>query len=472
MAPDLRHSLRVFLFVLTSFATGDISARAAEPSGIIAVVSDIHFNPFSTRDLATRLASSEPEEWPAIFASAGWPGFSGRGEDTNEALLASTLNALSTTAGGADLVVVSGDLLAHRFEELAAQSLGAVPEAVIARALAAKTALYVAEALRAALPDRPILLALGNNDSECGDYRLEPGGSFLAALSGTVRNLAGSDRVALDFNQTFHAGGYYAMRHPTLPGVTILAVNDVLWSTDYQDACGTDGAAAAEAMMAWLERQLGDARAAGRRIWLVHHIPVGIDPYRTLQAPAGSSCPAQVTSFLKEPFASRFEMLLRDYAATIQAGFSGHTHQDDYRLLMNADVAVGVEKVAPSISPIFGNNPGFHLFNYEPRTGEVTDFSTWYLANLEQASANIPGEWRREYVFTETYGERSYSAAAVKRLADAMLQAGAAGEDLRSTFRRLHPVGHGEIPAGDLAAYACAIDNPTASSYTSCYCDR
>jgi sphingomyelin phosphodiesterase acid-like 3 len=149
-------------------------------------------------------------------------------------------------------------------------------------------------------------------------------------------------------------------------------------------------------MIAWLEQQLSEARGAGRRVWLVHHIPVGIDPYTTLHASAELSCPACVTPFLKEPFASRFAQMLREYAGTIQAGFSGHTHQDSYRLLMRDGAAVGVEKVALSISPIFGNNPAFHLFNYDPQTGDLTDFSTWYLDNLEQASATVPGEWRTE----------------------------------------------------------------------------
>jgi hypothetical protein len=367
---------------------------------------------------------------------------------------------------------VSGDLLAHRFEELAAQALGITPDSSTIRSLAAKTAVYVVDALRSALPDRPILFALGNNDSECGDYQIEPGGAFLASLRETVRDLAGGDRLASDFEQTFHAGGYYAMHHPTVAGVTILVINDVLWSTDYQDACGTDGAAVAEAMMTWLERQLNEVRAAGRRIWLVHHIPVGIDPYSTVHAPAALSCPMQVTPFLKEPFSSRFERLLRDNADTIQTGFSGHTHQDSYRLVMDAGAAAAVEKVTPSISPIFGNNPGFHVFTYDLQTGDVTDFSTWYLANLEQVSATGPAEWRREYVFTKAYGEQAYSPAAIKRIADAMLKPGAEGERVRRIFRQLYSVSHGEIAPGELAAYACAIGNLTPSSYTACYCHR
>jgi hypothetical protein len=472
MPHGFRHSVRVILLAVAGYAASAIPVHAAEASGTIAVVSDIHFNPFATPDLAPRLANSEPQDWPSIFASASGQGFSVRGEDTNRTLLASTFDALSTNTGKADLVIVSGDLLAHRFEEFAAHSLGTAPDSSVVRALAAKTALYVAEALHTALPNRPIVLALGNNDSGCGDYRLEPGGAFLASLSNTVRDLAGANHLAGDFDQTFHNGGYYAVRHPMLDGVTILVVNDVLWSTDYQDACGIDGAETAEAMMAWLERQLADARAAGRRVWLVHHIPVGIDPYETLQAPRELSCPAQVIPFLKQPFASRFLTLLREYAATIQVGFSGHAHHDSYRVLMDADATVAVEKVTPSVSPIFGNNPGFHVFDYNRQTGNVTDFSTWYLANLEQTTATTPGEWRREYVFTETYGEQSYSATAVKRIADAMLGSGAKGEEISNIFRRLYPVSHGEIPVGALAAYACAIGHLTVSSYTACYCHR
>ncbi len=472
MAHGFGHFQRFLLLALMGLVAAGLPARASEPSGIIAVVSDIHFNPFAASDLAPRLAVSEPKEWPSTFVSASGQGFPARGKDTNQVLLASAFDALSGTAGNADLVVVTGDLLAHRFQEAAAQVLGASPTSGVVRALAPKTALYVVGALRTALPGRPILLALGNNDSECGDYQLEPGGAFLGALRDMVRELAGPDRLAQDFDQTYMAGGYYEMRHPTIAGVTVLAVNDVLWSTDYRDACGMGGDQAAEEMMGWLERQLSEARAAGRKVWLVHHIPVGIDAYATLRASAELSCPARVTSFLKEPFASRFVQLLRDYAAIIQAGFAGHTHQDSYRLILDAGMAVGVEKVAPSISPVFGNNPGFHLFNYDRQTGDVIDFSTWYLANLEQASVITPGEWRREYVFTEAYGQPTYSATAVERIAEAMLGTESAGERVRSTFRRLYPVSHGEIPAEALPAYACALGKLAVSSYTACYCHR
>src|SRR5438067_2278095 len=83
-----------------------------------------------------------------------------------------------------------------------------------------------------------IVVGLGNNDSECGDYRLEPNGPFLAGLRDAVRTMAGTQLLAPDFDTTFAAAGYYSMRHPAADGVDIVVVNDVLWSTDYRDRCG------------------------------------------------------------------------------------------------------------------------------------------------------------------------------------------------------------------------------------------
>ena len=294
------------------FVLSDIGAAVAQPVGSaeaprsFAVISDFHFDPFSTPALAQELATSIPSERQVISASDSVQTFSRFGEDTNLPLLSSAMTALSRAAGSADFVLMPGDLLAHRFEERAASALGTVPDAQAVRELTTNTMRYVAGSLQAALPGRPIILALGNNDSDCGDYRIEPQGAFLAATRDTVRQLAGQDLVAAEFNETYLAGGYYRIRHPTLPKTTILVVNDVLWSREYRNSCGDDGLAAATAMMSWLERELIDARNEERRVWLVHHIPVGVDSYISLRNTGTLTCPFPVTSFLKEPFASRF----------------------------------------------------------------------------------------------------------------------------------------------------------------------
>jgi sphingomyelin phosphodiesterase acid-like 3 len=458
-----------FLVNLTSLALAALvasvpSGRAAEGSGTFVVISDLHFNPFDPPELASALAKSAPAAWQAIFTATNDQAMSRTGEDTNHALLASSLAVVAKAAASADFAIVPGDFLAHEFEEKASKVLGVTPTSQAAAEMAVKTTIFVADALVDALGGKPAIIALGNNDSSCGDYRIEPGGSYLAATRETVRRLVGAERLEPDFDETYAAGGYYAARHPTVANTLIVVLNDILWSTKYRDACGTDGLAAAQAMLGWLRDRLARQRAAGGRIWLVHHIPWGIDPYSTISATA-SSCPAKVVPFLKEPFASEFLALLMQHRDMLQASFSGHTHFDDYRLLIDDRGAViGADKVTPAISPVFGQNPGFQVFTYDRRSGAPTDFSTWYLAN--PGAAPHAADWQLEYTFTKAYGQPAYSPDAVKTVWKAMSSDSA----VRDTYRRLYYVGRGALDAAAITAYACAMGHMDRPSFTACYC--
>ena len=441
MARPAAFFIRLCTLVLLGMAGP--SARAVADSGSFAIISDIHFNPFAvTKDQAT----------------------SPIGEDTNHALLISGLAAFARATTNADFAIVPGDLLAHGFNAKATAALGAEPAPPAVADMAIKTTLFVADALADALGGKPAFLAFGNEDSICGDYRVEPGGPYLAATREAVRRLAGAERLEPDFAKTWDAAGYYAARHPTVANGLIVVLNDVLWSPHYQDACGSGGFAAAEAMMRWLRGKLARQRSAGGRVWLVHHIPWGIDPYSTTNAKA-PSCAAKVVPFMKEPFASELQALLAEYRDVIQASFSGHTHFDDYRLLIDPRGAVvGLDKITPALSPIFGQNPGFQVYTYDRRTGTPHDFSTWHLTNPgEPAPA---AQWRFEYTFTEAYRQPRYSPDVVAALWQAMTKGGA----VRDTYRRLNKVGRGERAADGLAAYLCAIGHLDVTSFTACYC--
>lgn len=441
-----RAAFFVGLAVLAGLIASIPSVCAAEGSGTFVVISDFHFDPFATP--GTDQAMSRP------------------GEDTNHALLASSLAAFARAAADADFAIVPGDFLAHEFEEKAAKSLGVIPTAPTVGEMAVKTTIFVADSLADVLSGKPAIVALGNNDSSCGDYRIEPGGSYLAATRETVRRLVGTERLEPDFDRTWDAGGYYAARHPAVPNGLIVVLNDVLWSAKYRDACGTDGLAAAHAMFDWLRDRLTRQRAAGGRVWMLHHIPWGIDPYATINATA-STCPAKVVPFLQEPFASDFPALLAEHRDLIQASFSGHTHFDDYRLLIDARGSViGVDKVTPAISPIFGQNPGFQVFTYDRSSGALSDFSTWFLANPGEAPQ--AADWRFEYTFTEAYRQPRYASDTVAAIWKALSNDGA----VQDTFRRLYNVGRGTLDAATLTAYACAMGHLDRPSFTACYCER
>ena len=220
--------------------------------------------------------------------------------------------------------------------------------------MAEKTTIFVADALAKALAASLWIVALGNNNSSCGDYRIEPGGSYLAATRETVRRLVGAERLDPDFDETYKAGGYYAARHPTVANTLIVVLNDILWSTKYPGRL-RDGRTRRRTGHARLAARPVGAATRGRRTHLdgASH-PVGDRCYSTIDAKA-SSCPAKVASFLKEPFASEFLALLVEHRDMLQASFSGHTHYDDYRVLIDArGTVVGADKVSPAISPVFG----------------------------------------------------------------------------------------------------------------------
>lgn len=441
---------------------------AAEPSGRVALISDIHLNPFDPPDLVGQLAGRPVAAWPAVFAAIDKQSMSPWGSDTNYALLSSSLAAFAKTAADSDFAIVLGDFLAHEFEAKAAKALGVAETDDQVGAFAVNTTMFVGDALARALSGKPVIVALGNIDSACGDYEITPGGRYLARTKDMVRRLAGADLVAPDFDQTYGAGGYYAVRHPQQPRTVILVINDILWSAKYRDACGSGGESAAEAMLDWLRAKLAGQRAAGGSVWLVQHIPWGIDSFATAHSKE-AACEAKAVPLLREPYRTGFVELLRAYGDVVQASFASHIHTDDYRLLVDdKSHPVVAQKIVSAISPIYGQNPGYAIADYDAKKGAPTDFSTYYLANLDGASLAMPGMWRFEYTFSEAYDLPQYSAEAVATLAEAVATGGAAAE----TYRRLYQVGHGQLPEKDLTTYACAITRLDRDSFAKCNCGQ
>lgn len=429
-------------------------------SGTFGVISDIHFDPFDPPGLAASLARSAPAAWPAAFAAATKDqAMSAVGKDTNHALLASSIAAFARATAGADFALVTGDLLVHEFNRTAAAALGVDPASPAVADLAVKTSLFVVDAVGGALAGKPVIVALGNEDSSCGDYRVEPGGAYLLAMREAVRRLVGAERLLPDFDATYAAAGYYAVRHPTVANGLIVVLNDVLWSRHYRDDCPLRGPGAGEAMLGWLREQLARQRTAGGAVWMVHHIPWGIDAYSTVHANA-ASCAAKAVPFLREPFASALSALLVEYRDVVRASFSGHTHFDGYRLLTDrVGTIVGLNKITPAVSPIYGQYPGFQVFTYDRQSVAPTDFSTWHLSSPATA-------WRLEYTFTNAYGQPRYGPDIVAAVWQSMAKGGAA----RDIYRRLYTVGRSEPSADDLAALVCALGHIDVASFTACYC--
>lgn len=442
------------------------------------LVSDIHFEPFRDPGKAVKLAETPVAGWNAILSAPASSDAEAkfkqleetchaRGDDTTETLWQSSLSAMRAQAKGARFVAVSGDLIAHGFSCKYATLFPNAKQGDY-RAFVERTIEYVLAGLRHTLAGVPVYAALGNNDSDCGDYQLDANSQFLADLSKPfTADLRGADQEQAQLN--FGAGGYYSALLPAPMQPTRLLVLDNLFMSAHYRSCG--GAADAEPaarQMAWLKQQLEAARASNEKVWVMAHIPPGVDPYSTaakVRDLCGAGKPVMFLSSEALPDA------LAASGDEIPLAIFAHTHMDEVRLLTPAaesatEKPVAVKMVA-SISPVDGNMPSFTLATVDPATAALRDYRVIAASN----ATGIETKWAEEYDFARTYREPAFSSAALGDLIsgfrkDAWGQASASQSYLRNYMTGV------DMRALALVwqPYVCALTNDSADAYKACAC--
>jgi len=444
------------------------------------MVSDIHFDPFHDPGKVKELIAAPVSRWHSILDGPPSPAqqqaFDAlqaschtRGVDTPFALLRSSLEAMQASQPDAKFITVSGDLIAHQFTcRYSTLAPGSKPEDY--QAFVLKTLAFVMDQLRATFPGIPIYATLGNNDTACGDYQLDAESAFLAATGSILaQGLPASQRAhAL---REFAVNGSYsvAMARP-MRGTRIVVLNDLFLSPKYATCAGKPDPAAAAGELTWLEQQLARARQAGQKVWVMGHIPPGIDPYSTV-AKFRDVCAGQApVAFLAT---DKMAGLLAAYADVVRLGIFAHTHMDEVRLLRSegSDTAAGAPsvavKVVPSISPVDGNNPSFTVARIDPSAASLRDYDVISASN----QTGTETKWTPEYNFAETYRETQFSSANVEELIDAFHADGDAKTALSQAYIR-------NYFAGDMSReltpfwpeYVCALDNHSAKAFAACVC--
>ncbi len=148
-------------------------------TGLFLMLSDIHFDPYADPAILKQLGAT-----PLAACQVATPTeFSKYASDTNYPLLKSMLDNVAATAAANhfhyDYVMVTGDFLAHDFDDRFRQCVGGGPEAF--EKFAANTLIFADGMIAKALPGVPVFAALGNNDSDKGDYK-RPTESFLQSV--------------------------------------------------------------------------------------------------------------------------------------------------------------------------------------------------------------------------------------------------------------------------------------------------
>jgi sphingomyelin phosphodiesterase acid-like 3 len=373
-------------------------------------------------------------------------------------------------AAGAKFVTVSGDLIAHAFQ----CKFGAVfPHAVPGdyRAFVEKTIDFVMEELGSAIPGAPVYVALGNNDSDCGDYQLDAHSEFLAAVGEEVtRTFPEGERKGAA--ETFAAGGYYSVRLPApVRNARLLVLDDQFMGAKYTTCGGKNDTSAADAQLAWLEQQLADARRNKEKVWVMAHIPPGVDVHATvtkMDAVCGAAGPKMFLS--SEKLAEE----LVEFGDVVELAIFAHTHMDEVRVLKAENEAQGAAerngvamKMVPSISPINGNAPSFTVARVEAATARLKDFQVFAASN----ATGLNPAWHVEYDWGRTYHAPEFSAATVNKLiAGFEADPGAKTEDSQAYIRNFYAGVDSPLLGLVWPQYVCGLRNDSAQGFKECVC--
>ena len=457
---------------------GSAQSATSVPGHKFLIASDIHFNPFADPTLVIDLAAAPATQWETILNGSKVTAYSQYSQDTNWWLLKSSLNAMHQTLPNPALVMITGDLLAHDFPETYKNTTHDNDREHY-RAFVLKTVQFLSLEFRERLNDSKILITPGNNDTDCGNYDIQAGGPFLADTADLARNLA---HARNPFINDWKALGSYTVHYSIITGIRIISLNTVFFSQKYHAASFTNGCSevdstAAARTLAWLKSNLAQAREAHQKVWLMLHIPPGIDGYSTMmryrsmtQGTGGTSetiCKKAIVPLWDPIWTSKFDGLLEKYQSTIMASFSGHTHADDFRLIHSTGTRRAFVLIDPPVSPVYGQNPAFRVVTFRANGG-VADQSTYFLTNLKIASSKVPGKWMLEYKFSSQWHVRKLDAPTLKIIFDQIRQ----DPKLRADWFRLYGVSSSaaQVPTAGEPSFYCATGYLDPRSYQACYC--
>jgi len=447
------------------------------------IASDLHFNPFADPTLAADLAKAPAGKWETILKRASSTSYSPYGQDTNWWLLQSALDAMHKAEPNPALVLVTGDLLAHGFPQKYAQAIQDKNRDHY-RAFVSKTVSFVALELRKRYNKQQIFLTPGNNDDDCGDYEIEAGGPFLSDTAWRVRGLT---RAGVKVLSDWKSLGSYSLAPRGIRGLRIVSVNSVFFSNKYQAVSFADGCSPVPSngparAYGWLESTLSQAAQNREKVWIMMHIPPGIDGYSTMvsyrsvlrSAPSQPAtvapadlCAQAVVPMWKPFWTDLFDRLIAQYPTTITAIFAGHDHTDDFRVIHAGQANQQFVLIDPPVSPIYGQNPAFRIVTFDANGG-LSDQTTWYLTNLESASSTVPGVWSPEYTFAQEWHTPHLDAASLNSIYDQIRSDPSASQRWLTLFNVSstdHPV-----PADGVRTLECAIAALDPATYKACYC--
>ncbi|XP_017756235.1 PREDICTED: acid sphingomyelinase-like phosphodiesterase 3a [Eufriesea mexicana] len=353
-------------------------------------ITDIHYDPrYSTQANAETACWNT---WNGVSSGRKTPGeFGDYGCDSPWALVESAAMAMTTHHGeGIKFVLWTGDALT-RFTNMSAE-------------LRLQCLRNLTELLSRTFKEQFVFPALGHDDI---------GVSFSQHAELWKQWLP---QEALD---TFKSAGYYTIEQRS-EKYRIIFLNTNLWlKTDDNRTLHRSGRSMIDNTQdpfnqwSWFQTTLDTARSKKETVYIVGHTPPGVDDRRSSAA------------VLSERHNTKYLQLIRQYSDIIRGQFFGHWHSDTFRVVYSdTGLPVSWIMMAPSISPnsLGGpSNPGLRLYKFETTTGQVLDYTQYYL-NLPDANSIGTANWLVEYSLLEYYDLQEITAITLHDLADRFTQ--------------------------------------------------
>ncbi len=402
-------SIKKSFLILTIFLI--LSSSFYSQSSTFLAISDIHFDPFHSGVSVDTLVNSSYKEWDKIFHDLGNNQFNNYYEDSDYTLFTSFLKEMSAKSSKPDFIIFTGDFLVHHFLDTL-YALTNDYSSYASNSFIHKTFGFITSKINRYFPHIPVFFALGNNDSYTGDYNSVWNGAFFHQTSGLLfENFIKDPKYKKEFLGTYPVSGCYSIPFPFGKAQRLISLNANFLS----EKCPPNEGVHGKDVLDWLEAELKAARKNNEKVWLITHILPGIDVFDTMDPINPGDKISSAELFLTDNYNDTLIAKIKNYSDVITACFGGHIHMDDFRLFKDKpgvkEPASVFMHVTPSVSPKFGNNPAFQIFNYDRTTFELLDYNSYYLD-----LAAIKKQWAHEYNFNNAYNQKGINRKSLNQI--------------------------------------------------------
>lgn len=401
--------IKAFLIILSVI---HFSAAADES---LLFVTDMHFDPLADTGIVAKLIEQPVSKWNEIFQSSRKKELSGYRDDSNYPLWQSALKAMKQTVPHPATVIVGGDFFRHTFradfEKLyKEQNPGKSDFRSVYSSFIQKTIQFLVQGLVEQFPEAQFIPVIGNNDSTCGDYMVALRDPFLKDFANAWQQ-ASKKSIPQNQSSDFASSGHFITTLQQNPKLRIIVGNDIFMAPQYNGRCGNSFVPPGQGELSWIDQQLTAAEKADEKVWLITHIPPGVDVTRSLyKSIAGKK--SAFSPMLKDDYNQRYLDVLHRHSKNILMHFTAHGHFGEIRI-PGGEVAV---LLAPSISPDKTNNPTFQVYDVDAKNMVLKNFTNYSL----DLSAEGATAWQKILDFNQAFEQKEVSLASLKAVAAAL----------------------------------------------------